>query len=108
MSKRAGGGRSGIKARISCGLPTGAVLNCADNTGAKTLNMFAVSFTGARLNRLPKASVGDIFLASVKRGKPELRKKVLPCVIIRQRKSYRRREGYFLYFEGKFISLFFL
>ena len=101
MSKRAGGGRSGIKAKISCGLHTLAVLNCADNSGAKTLNMFAVRFVGARLNRLPKGSVGDIFLASVRKGKPELRKKVMPCVIIRQRKSYRRREGYFLYFEGK-------
>merc|ERR1711965_59756 len=98
-SKRAGGGRSGIKAKISCGLPVAASLNCADNSGAKSLYMIAVRFTGARLNRMPKGSVGDIFLASVKRGKPELRKKVMPCVIIRQRKAYKRREGYFLYFE---------
>ena len=27
------------------------------------------------LNRLPSAAVGDSFLASVKKGKPELRKK---------------------------------
>ena len=99
MSKRAGGGRSGIKAKISCGLPTLSVLNCADNSGAKALKCFAVRFTGARLNRLPKGSVGDIFLASVKKGKPELRKKVMPAVIIRQRKAIRRREGHFLYFE---------
>ena len=101
MSKRAGGGRSGIKAKISCGLPNLCTINCADNTGAKNLHMIAVRFTGARLNRLPKGSVGDIFLASVKKGKPELRKKVMPCVIIRQRKAYRRRDGYFLYFEGR-------
>ena len=101
MSKRAGGGRSGIKAKISCGIQTACVLNCADNSGAKALNCFAVRFIGSRLNRLPKGSVGDIFLASVRKGKPELRKKVMPCVIIRQRKAYRRREGYFLYFEGK-------
>ena len=40
-----------------------------------------------------------MFLASVKKGKPELRKKVMPAVIIRQRKAIRRREGHFLYFE---------
>merc|ERR1711971_1256303 len=76
-----------------------AVMNCADNTGAKNLYMIAVGGIGARLNRMPAGSVGDIFLASVKKGKPELRKKVLQAVIIRQRKAYRRREGYFIYFE---------
>jgi ribosomal protein L14 len=28
-----------------------------------------------RLNRLPAAGVGDMFVATVKKGKPELRKK---------------------------------
>ena len=99
MSKRARGGRSGIKLRISAGLPTLCVMNCADNTGAKNLYVIAVTMIGARLNRLPKGSVGELFLASVKKGKPELRKKVMPAVIIRQRKAFRRREGYQIYFE---------
>ena len=38
-------------------------------------------------------------MATVKKGKPELRKKVHPAVVIRQRKSYRRKDGVFLYFE---------
>ena len=76
-------------------------MQCADNTGAKNLYMIACTMTGARLNRYPAGSVGDLFLASVKKGKPELRKKVMSAVIIRQRKEIRRREGYFLSFEGK-------
>ncbi len=76
-------------------------MNCADNTGAKNLFTISVTMTGAKLNRFPRGSVGDMFLASVKKGKPDLRKKVLQAVIIRQRKAYRRREGYYLYFEGK-------
>ena len=99
MSKRARGGRSGIKQRISCGLPVAAVLNCADNTGAKNLFTIAVTGIGARLNRFPTSSVGEMILASVKKGKPELRKKVLQAVVVRQRKAYRRREGYYIYFE---------
>merc|ERR1712226_808498 len=99
MSKRARGGRSGIKYRISCGLPVACVMNCADNTGAKNLYVIAVTMIGARLSRVPSGSVGELFLASVKKGKPELRKKVLTAVIIRQRKAYRRREGYYIYFE---------
>merc|ERR1719354_801865 len=99
MSKRGRGGRNGIKLKISNCLPVASTMNCADNTGAKNLYMIAVAGFGSRLNRYPTGSVGDMFLASVKKGKPELRKKVLQAVIIRQRKAIRRREGHFLYFE---------
>ena len=96
------GGRNGIKLKISNCLPVAATMNCADNTGAKNLHMIAVTGCGARLNRFPSGSVGDMFLCSVRKGKPELRKKVMPAVIVRQRKAIRRPEGYFIYFEGKF------
>ena len=36
---------------------------------------------------------------TVKKGKPELRKKVMYAVIVRQRKAWRRREGLFIYFQ---------
>ncbi|XP_030828824.1 60S ribosomal protein L23 [Strongylocentrotus purpuratus] len=99
MSKRGRGGSSGSKFRISLGLPVGAVINCADNTGGKNLYIIAVSGIGGRLNRLPNAGLGDMIVATVKKGKPELRKKVMPAVVIRQRKPIRRREGIVLYFE---------
>jgi large subunit ribosomal protein L23e len=71
-------------------------MNCADNTGAKILYIMAVSGYGARLNRYPKASIGDMVLATVKKGKPELRKKVWPAIIVRQRKPWRRSDGLFI------------
>ena len=77
----------------------GAVMNCADNTGAKNLYIIAVKGIRGRLNRMPAAGVGDLVLATVKKGKPELRKKVLPAVVVRQRKPYRRKDGTVLYFE---------
>eukprot|EP00362_Geleiidae_sp_MMETSP1317_P001002 CAMPEP_0201281762 /NCGR_PEP_ID=MMETSP1317-20130820/3983_1 /ASSEMBLY_ACC=CAM_ASM_000770 /TAXON_ID=187299 /ORGANISM="Undescribed Undescribed, Strain Undescribed" /LENGTH=92 /DNA_ID=CAMNT_0047592545 /DNA_START=4 /DNA_END=282 /DNA_ORIENTATION=- len=83
MSKRGRGGASGCKLKISLALPVGAIINCADNTGAKNLYIMAVRGIGARLDRLPAACVGDMVLATVKKGKPELRKKVLQAVIIR-------------------------
>ena len=49
------GGASGNKFRMSLGLPTGAVINCADNTGAKNLYVISVTRIGGRLNRLPAA-----------------------------------------------------
>lgn len=44
--------------------------------GAKNLYVIAVHGIRGRLNRLPAAGVGDMFVATVKKGKPELRKKV--------------------------------
>ena len=61
--------------------------------------VISVKGVGARLNRLPGAAPGDMIIVSVKKGKPELRKKVLQAVVIRQRKAWRRREGVFIYFE---------
>ena len=44
--------------------------------GAKNLYVISVAGFGSRLNRMPAAAVGDMVMASVKKGKPELRKKV--------------------------------
>ena len=38
-------------------------------------------------------------LTMIIQGKPELRKKVMPAVVIRQRKTFRRKDGQFIYFE---------
>merc|ERR1712107_673677 len=99
MSKRGRGGAAGAKFRISLACPVGAVMNCADNTGGKNLYVIAVHGIRGRLNRLPAAANGDMVLATVKKGKPELRKKVMPAVVIRQRKTSRRKDGQFIYFE---------
>jgi len=99
MSKRGRGGTAGSKFRVTLCLPVGAVMNCADNTGAKNLYVISVHGIGGKLNRLPSAGVGDMIMASVKKGKPELRKKVTPAVVVRQRKVFRRRDGVFIYFE---------
>lgn len=75
MPKRGRGGASGNKYRVTLGLPVGAKVNCADNSGAKNLYFISVHGIGSRLNRLPAAGVGDMVMATVKKGKPELRKK---------------------------------
>lgn len=43
--------------------------------GAKNLYIIAVFGVKSCLNRLPTAGSGDMVLATVKKGKPELRKK---------------------------------
>ena len=99
MSKRGRGGSMGNKFRTTLGLCVGSVMNCADNSGAKNLYIISVKGIKGRLNKLPGATVGNMVMATVKKGKPDLRKKVMPAVVVRQRKPWRRKEGMVVYFE---------
>lgn len=65
----------GNKFRTTLGLCVGSVMNCADNTGAKNLYIISVKGIKGRLNKIPGATVGNMVMATVKKGKPELRKK---------------------------------
>ncbi len=82
-----------VSARITKPIQLGTRLNCADNTGAKEMEVIAVlRYKGVR-RRLPKAGVGDIVICSVKKGKEKIRKQVVYAVVVRQRKEYRRNDG---------------
>merc|ERR1739838_23370 len=99
MVKRGRSGATGIKANTTYGLQAGSLINCADNTGARNLYIMACRLSGSCLNRLPKVNIGGSVLCTVKKGKPDLRKKVHVGVIIRQRRMFRRAEGLWVYFE---------
>jgi large subunit ribosomal protein L14 len=89
----------GIRAEIPKVLPTGARLICADNTGARILQIIAVKgYKGVR-RRYPAAGIGDIVIVSVKKGTPDIRKQIQYAVVIRQRKEYRRADGTRVKFE---------
>ncbi|HHF09827.1 50S ribosomal protein L14 [Thermococci archaeon] len=94
MGKKGAGatrGRSPIRPIRS--LITGSSLICADNTGAKELEIISVIGYKGTLRRYPSAGIGDMIVASVKKGKPDIRKTIVKAVIIRQRKEYKRLDG---------------
>jgi len=92
-------GVAGHRIKISRGLPVGSMIKCADNSGAKMLRLIQVIGYKGRLRRVPSASVGDRVVVSVRRGSPDMRKKLFQAVIIRQRKPFRRAEGNWIQFE---------
>jgi len=89
----------GQRMKITRGLPVGSMVKCADNTGARDLRIIQVIGYKGRLRRSPSAAVGDMVSVSVRSGSPDLRRKIFRGVIIRQRKPYRRKEGYWIQFE---------
>ncbi len=97
----------GISGNESRGLPLGAVIPCADNTGAKVISLIGVKDLHTVARRIPAAGIGDLFIASVKKGTPEMRAKVVYAVVVRQRRPYRRADGNIIEFEEMqlFLSL---
>lgn len=87
------------RARISKGILSGAIIKCADNSGARALRVIQVTGYKGRLRRVPAAAVGDRLTVSVRRGTPDMRRKIFQAVLIRQRKPYRRRDGSWVQFE---------
>ncbi|EPR79879.1 Ribosomal protein L23 [Spraguea lophii 42_110] len=81
------------------GIQVGTVLACADNSGAKMLKTIGVKGVSGRLNRLPAAGPGDVIVASVVKGRSDMRKKIVLAVIIRQKQMIRRKDGVRLQFE---------
>ncbi len=89
----------GIGGRQSRGLPLGARMVCADNSGAKIVSLIDVKAWHGVARRVPAAGVGDMFIASVKKGGPDVRSKVVYAVVIRQKRPYRRADGSLISFE---------
>src|SRR3989339_1539250 len=83
----------GISANLTKCIQLGTRLVCADNSGAKELELVAViGYKGVK-RRLPKAGVSDVIVCSVKKGSEKVRKTLVYAVVIRQKKEYKRADG---------------
>ena len=79
-------------------IQTRTILKVADNTGAKTIRVFKV--LGGTRRRY--ARIGDIVVASVQEAEPRKavkKKDIVRAVIVRQRKTYRRKDGSYIRFD---------
>ena len=82
-----------MKSRITNGLQVGSFVSTCDNSGAKIVKITSFKRKKTSKGRVPQGGVGDLVTASVKKGRPDMRKQVVFAVIVRQKKEYRRRNG---------------
>jgi len=80
-------------------------LLCTDNSGAKEVEIISVIGHKSRRKMGPKAGIADMVSVVVKKGKPEIRKKVERGVIVRVSKEYRRPNGLRVKFEDNAVVL---
>lgn len=80
------------------------MLKVADNAGAKIIQCFRV--LGGTRKRY--ARIGDIIVAAVKVAEPRKQVKkhdIVRAVIVRQRKSYRRKDGTYIRFDDNAVVI---
>jgi large subunit ribosomal protein L14 len=89
----------GFTSKITKTLTVGTVMPCTDNSGAKMIHIIgALQYRGTR-GRNPQVGVGNVVIASVRKGKPDMVKKIVKALIVRQKKEFRRANGTRLFFE---------
>ncbi|RQD83775.1 MAG: 50S ribosomal protein L14 [Methanocalculus sp. MSAO_Arc2] len=94
-----------LGSKIPRALQTGSRMICADNTGARVLEVVSVDrYHGVR-RRQPKLGLGDLATVSVKKGTPDMRKKLVKAVVVRQKKEFRRPNGLRVSFEDNAMVL---
>jgi len=88
-----------LGANITKTLDIGAELTCADNSGAKRLEIIGVKSRKGRRSRRNSAGIGDTVKVKILRGDQEVKHQVFDAVIVRQNKEYQRPNGMRVEFE---------
>ncbi len=94
-----------IQGRITKGLMHGSLIDTCDNSGAKKVRLVSVKRSKTVRGRKPSAGIGDLILVSVVKGTKEMRKQVVPAIIVRQRREYRRPDGTRIKFEDNAVVI---
>jgi len=88
-----------VRASITKALPVGSSVVCADNTGAKIMEIISVfGYKGVKRRR-PSAGVADMIRVTVKQGDAKMRHQMFDAVLVRQKAAYKRLDGTYIQFE---------
>jgi large subunit ribosomal protein L14 len=88
-----------LASNVVKGLTQGSKVECRDNSGAKELYIIGTVKAKGTRKRYPAIGVGSVAICSVRKGTPEMIKKVVKALIIRQKKEFRRANGWRVSFE---------
>lgn len=88
-----------FRKKVTRGVPVGAHITIADNSGAKIGKVIGVLGLRTVLRRLPAAAVGDVVVVAIQRGTPEMRRKLLTAILVRQKQPIHRVDGTRIVFE---------
>jgi large subunit ribosomal protein L14 len=101
MGKKRKIGKKGsiFRKKVTRGVNVGARILITDNSGAKVATVIGVLGLKNVLRRLPAAAVGDVVVVAIQRGTPEMRKKLMHAILVRQKQPIHRVDGTRIVFE---------
>ena len=82
-----------LASSITRGLSVGTYMTCADNSGAKELQVISVRGYKGKWRTKPRIGVAGVVKCRVSKGNEKVRHETFHAIIIRQRKEYRRPDG---------------
>ncbi len=94
-----------VSSRPTAGLNLGALVNVADNSGAKIVKIVSVKRSKAKKTKQVCAKIADLVKVSVKKGIPEMKGKVFDAVVVRLKKPWRRKTGERVAFEDNAVAI---
>jgi len=95
-----------ISAKATRGLNIGSMVIASDNSGARIVRIVSVKKGKVSKGTQQYAKIADHVKVSVRAGKPEMKGEVFDAVIIRVKRSYRRKTGERVMFEDNAVALF--
>ncbi|HME52041.1 MAG TPA: 50S ribosomal protein L14 [Candidatus Lokiarchaeia archaeon] len=90
---------------ITRGLEVGSIIKCADNSGVKTARIISVPKYKAHYQQVPLATIGSMVVLAVQKGTPDMRRKIVRGIIVRQRQHFRRASGQHIEFEDNAVVI---
>jgi len=94
-----------VSAKPTRALNLGAYMTSSDNSGAKIVKLVSVKKGKSRKARQGYAKIADWVKVSVRKGVPDMKGKVFDAVIIRQKRSYKRKTGERIAFEDNAVAI---
>ena len=94
-----------ISSKATRGLNLGARVHVADNSGAKIAKIVAVKRGKTKKGRQGYAKISDWVKVSIKKGIPDMKGKVFDAVVIRLKRTWRRRDGERIGFEDNSVAI---
>ena len=94
-----------ISSKVTKSLQQKSRCVCTDNSGAKEVEIISVIGFKGRKRMLPKAGISDMVNVVIKKGRPDVRKKVERAIIVRVKQPYRRANGMRVAFEDNAVVL---
>jgi large subunit ribosomal protein L14 len=94
-----------LAAKTTRALNIGTHLIASDNSGARIVKIVSVKHGKTKKGRQQYAKLADHVKVSVRAGKPDMKGQVFDAVVIRQKKTYKRKTGERVAFEDNAVAL---